>query len=202
MKIIGLTGGSGSGKGAVGKILATIGIPTIDTDAIYREMTETDSPCLRALVAEFGNDIISEPGTLNRKALAEIVFSGDGADERRASLNKISHKFILNETRRRLNEFSDQGYRFAVVDAPVLFESGFEKECEVILCVTADKDVRIARIMQRDHISESMALIRVDSQMSDDEIIARSDYLIVNNGDLKSLDISVKDTIRQIKMNK
>ncbi len=201
MKVIGLTGGSGSGKGVVGKILLALNIPTIDTDAVYREMTETDSPCLRALADEFGKDIITESGALNRAALAELVFSGKYSCKKRARLNEISHKFILDETRRRLSIYREQGYQLAVVDAPVLFESGFDKDCDVILCVTADRDVRIARIVARDCISEKMAEMRIDSQMLDDELEGRSDYVIVNNGDLLSLAAAVQDTVRQIKMN-
>ena len=87
MKVIGLTGGSGSGKGAVGKILNSLGIPVIDTDAIYREMTEAPCSCLSALEAEFGDSIITESGSLNRTALAELVFSSDDSEERRARLN-------------------------------------------------------------------------------------------------------------------
>ncbi len=199
MRIIGLTGGSGSGKGAVGRILATLNIPTIDTDAVYREMTESDSPCLRALAEEFGKDIISKSGALNRTVLRGLVFSGEGSDIRRARLNEISHKYILDETRRRLVVFEEQGYELAAVDAPVLFESGFDQECDLTLCVTADRDIRIARIIARDGISEEMAAMRIDSQMSDAELKQRCDYVIFNNGDIKSLEAAVIDTVRQIK---
>ena len=163
MKIIGLAGGSGSGKGAVGKIFADLDIPTVDTDAIYHEITSSDSPCLRALAAEFGAEVISGSGALNRAALAKIVFAGEGAESKRLRLNEITHKFILDEARGRLSELASRGYSLAAVDAPLLFESGFDAECDVIVSVIAPKDERIARIMQRDGITKEAAIARLES---------------------------------------
>ena len=202
MKIIGLTGGSGSGKGVISEIFATLDIPTIDTDAVYHEMTETDSPCLKALVDEFGEGILSESGTLNRTALAELVFSGKEAVAKRVRLNEITHKFILDETRSRLSKYKAIGYRFAVVDAPVLFESGFDKECDFIICVTADRELRIERITLRDRISKEKAEMRINSQIPEDVIASRCDYVINNNGDLESLRIAVHNAVREIELNK
>ena len=199
MKIIGLAGGSGSGKGEVGKIFADLDIPTIDTDAIYHEMTSADSPCLKALADEFGSGVISDSGALNRASLAKIVFAGDGAESKRLRLNEITHKFILDEARGRLRNFAAQGYSFAAVDAPLLFESGFDGECDVIVSVVAPKDERILRIMQRDGITKEAAIARLESQMSDEELASRSDYVILNDGNLESLQDSVKNTVDKIK---
>lgn len=199
MKIIGLTGGSGSGKGEVSKILAELNVPSIDTDLVYRELTSADSPCLRALSQEFGAGIISEDGSLDRTILAKLVFSGNGADERRKRLNQIAHSFILDQTRKKLRSYAELGYSMAIVDAPVLFESGFDKECDAVICVIADRDVRISRIVARDCISVDAAKMRIDSQMSDSELKGRSDYAIVNNGDLVALREAVMDIIGRIK---
>ena len=197
MKVIGLCGGSGSGKGAVSSIFDDLGIPSIDTDAVYREMTLGDSPCLRALAIEFGDEIISANGSLDRARLASIVFSGEGCDARRRRLNEIAHYFILEETRRRLKEYESLGCIAALVDAPVLFESGFDKECDKIICVLADKDTRVERIVARDGISRQAAKARINSQMSDEELISRCDYVIYNNCDLESL----KSSVLEIKNN-
>ena len=199
MKIIGLTGGSGSGKGEVSKILAELDIPSIDTDLVYCELTAADTPCLRVLSDEFGTGIISEDGSLDRATLAGLVFSGEGADARRERLNQIAHRFILDETRKRLRLYAERGYSMAIVDAPVLFESGFDKECDAVICVIADRDVRISRIVARDSLSEEAAKMRIDSQMSDSALKERSDYAIVNNGDLTALRKSVVDIIGKIR---
>ena len=184
MKVIGLCGGSGSGKGAVSSIFAEIGVPSIDTDAVYREMTLSDSPCMRALAAEFGREIINSLGGLDRARLASIVFNDPS---RLKTLNKIAHSFILDETRRRLAKYSDEGLPAAIVDAPVLFESGFDKECDEIICVVADKETRIARIMSRDGITLDAAEKRIASQMPDEILISKCDQVIYNNSDIESL---------------
>ena len=200
MKIIGLTGGSGSGKGAVSEILSELNIPSIDTDRVYREITAGDSPCLSALAAEFGDGIIAADGSLDRRRLSQLVFSGEGASERLVKLNEISHAFILRETENRLKALSESGYELAIVDAPVLFESGFDKRCDAIIAVIADRDTRIRRIVERDCISEDMAEKRINSQLSDDTLKRLCDYIIVNNADFDALKKSVIDTVDKIKL--
>ena len=98
MKVIGLCGGSGSGKGVVSSLFDRRGIPAIDTDTVYRELTSVDSPCNRVLSNEFGKEIISTDGSLNRKKLRTIVFTGDDSKLHLKKLNEITHKYILDET--------------------------------------------------------------------------------------------------------
>ena len=184
MKVIGLCGGSGSGKGAVSGIFAEIGIPSIDTDAVYREMTLSDSPCMRELRGEFGDEVVNSQGGLDRARLASIVFNDPSRLEK---LNKIAHSFILDETRRRLAAYSDKGCPAVIVDAPVLFESSFDKECDEIVCVVADKDIRTDRIMSRDRITRDAAEKRIASQMPDESLISKCDHVIYNNSDIEYL---------------
>ena len=150
---------------------------------------------------EFGKEIISTDGSLNRRALAKIVFTGEGADERLKKLNKIAHKFILDETRRRLEGYKSLGYKAAIVDAPVLFESEFDKECDIIISVIANKEVRIGRIMERDNIDRDSAEARIASQMSNDELISRSNFVIENNSDLSTLEKRVNEVAELILNN-
>ncbi len=198
MKIIGLCGGSGSGKGSACRIFSEFGIPCIDTDAVYREITSAPGECLTALQNEFGSEIITESGALNRKKLASIVFSGEDSCYRLARLNEITHKFILDETRRRLDNYRAMGAVAAIVDAPVLFESGFDRECDVLVFVAAERELRIARIMNRDGITREAAEQRINSQMSDAELISRCDYMIRNDRDLSYLKQEVKTVLKKI----
>lgn len=191
MKVIGLCGGSGSGKGMVSELFLLHNIPSIDTDAVYREMINNDSPCLRALTEEFGLEILSSDGSLDRKRLASMVFCGENSGERLNRLNVISHKFILDETRQRLSVLSEMGYKAALVDAPVLFESGFDKECDLTLCVVADRETRILRIMERDGLSREAAEQRINSQLSSAELISRCDLVITNDSNLDELNDEV-----------
>lgn len=191
MKVIGLCGGSGSGKGAVCEFFREKGILCIDTDLVYRDLTSRPGPLLQELKREFGKEIITDENTLNRKALAKIVFSSENSNEKLHRLNEIAHKYILDETRAMLRWQSADGAELSVVDAPVLFESGFDKECDIIISVIADKTTRISRIIARDGISAEQAEERISSQMCDDELVRRSNCVIHNNGSLDELKTTV-----------
>ena len=199
MRIIGLTGGTGAGKGTVAALFSKYNFAVIDTDAIYRSMTESPSPCLDALKNEFGDSIVKD-GALDRKALSALVFA-QGNKDKLDRLNEITHKFILDEVRARLQEIKSLGYAAALVDAPLLFESGFDSECDSILCITAEKNVRLRRIMERDGITYDKALARLSAQLDDSELISRSDFVISNDEDLDALECSVESVAKQILNN-
>lgn len=197
MKIIGLVGGTGAGKGTVSKIFEKYNFAAIDTDAVYHEITSSLTPCLIELRDAFGEGIITADGALDRRALAGIVFK-EGAENKRALLNAIAHKFVLDEVRKRISVLKEQGYAAVLVDAPLLFESGFDKECDSILCITAGKNVRMQRIVKRDGISGEMASSRIKAQLSDEELKSRSDFVIENDGDLDALILCVENTVPKI----
>ena len=198
MKVIGLCGGSGSGKGTVAKFFLDYGIPSIDTDAVYHGLTSKKTPCIEALAAEFGSEILNSDGSLNRRSLSKIVFRGDGSSVKREALNRISHKFVLDETRRMLREYESEGIRAAIVDAPLLFESGFNEECDLIISVIAEKNIRVARIVSRDGISESDAILRIEAQKSDQYLTERSDYVIENPKSFADVKRAVDEIVKKI----
>lgn len=157
MKIIGLCGRSGSGKGYVCGIFDEYGIPSVDTDALYRNLTKAgDSPAeLTKLISnEFGETVIAKDFSLNRRVLSGIVFSDP---EKLALLNKITHTYIIAESRRKLAELDGDGAYAAILDAPLLFESGFNTECDITACVISDEERRVRRIVRRDGISADAA---------------------------------------------
>lgn len=179
MKIIGLTGPSGSGKGYVCEILAAHGIPSVDTDAVYHSLLCPPSDCLDELRSTFGDSIITKAGTLDRRALADIVFSDKHSLEQ---LNSVTHKYILARTEVLLEDFRRQGAPAAVVDAPALFESGYNAHCDFVIAVTADLDVRLDRIIARDGLTKDAATRRINGQPADDFYISRATYTVRNNG--------------------
>ena len=181
--LVGLCGRSGSGKGYVSALFLCRGIPSVDTDEVYREMTgpaEELSPCMIALRDRFGEKVVCPDGSLDRAAMRALVFSGDG--EALSDLNRITHAYILDETRRRVQELYEAGFPIVLIDAPLLYESGFDAECARVLCVTAPEEVLIRRIMNRDGISEADALRRLAAQKSVAELEERADYVIENDG--------------------
>lgn len=180
--LIGLCGRSGVGKGYVCGLFAERGIPSIDTDAVYRTMTAPApelSPCMRELSEAFGESIVMPDHSLNRRAMSEIVFAPDGA-EARETLNRITHAHILRETMRLAEEYAAQGARFVIIDAPLLFESGFDRMCRFTVCVCASEDASVSRIIKRDGITEEAARARLAAQIPTDVLRQRCDFAIEN----------------------
>ncbi len=163
LKIVGLCGGSGVGKGYVGNMFSARGIPVIDTDAVYHDMISHSTECLKQITDVFGGGVLRSDGALDRSALSRIVFSDKSKHE---VLNAITHKHILAKTRQIIKELSAAGKKCVIVDAPMLFESGFDAECDMTLGVVADTDIRIGRITERDGISSERAAARISNQLS------------------------------------
>ena len=186
MLTIGLTGPSGAGKGTVASLFASYGILSIDTDKVYHDLLIPPSPCLDALAERFGREMLNPDGTLDRKALAAHVFAG-GNEAELSDLNRITHAFVLDVTRSICRELESQGCVGVFVDAPLLFESGFDKECDTTLAVLADPDLRLARIMARDGLTPAQAQARMSAQKSDAYYLEKAKYVIRNNGDTQSL---------------
>lgn len=191
MLVIGLTGPSGAGKGAVGTLLSEHQIPVIDADAVYHGLLAPPSPCLDALRERFGESILLPEGTLNRRALGAIVFSDPEALQ---DLNKITHGFVMAKIRKELDALRQKDTPAAVIDAPQLFEAEADKDCNVIISVLADKKLRLERITARDGIDAETALRRIEAQKNDEFFRTHSDYVLENNGNLDLL----RPQIRQI----
>lgn len=183
MKIIGLTGPTGAGKSTLCERFEQLGIPCVNTDDVYHILTSYPSACLDELKDRFGNSIINEDGSLNRKSLAKLVFEGDNSEKNLASLNEITHKYVWEKTNEILTQYINEGKRVAVIDAPALFSSDiFIGACDFIISVLCDKDIRLQRITARDNISTEQALVRINAQPDDSFFIENSDYYINNSG--------------------
>jgi len=178
---IGICGSSGSGKGYVCKLFSTYGFKWIDTDRVYRDLATPKSACVKELKECFGEDVLNSDGSLNRKSLSKIVFEGEGSQQRLDKLNKITHRHIKRETEQMISECEENGYRGALIDAPVLFESGFDKMCDITICVTAPRELKLKRIVNRDNITLEKAEARINSQLSDEELRKKCTYEIDNS---------------------
>lgn len=188
MKIIGLTGPSGAGKSTLCEKFNALGIPCINTDEIYHAITSKPSPCIDELKEKFGSAIINEDGSLNRKALAKIVFDGENKENNLANLNATTHKYVWEETNRILTEYMNKGKKAAVIDAPALFSSKiFIGACDLIISVLSPMESRIQRIVERDGISREQALARINAQPNDEFFIENSDYYIINSGTVEEM---------------
>ena len=198
MLTIGLCGQTGSGKSTVADFFLARNIPVIDADKVYRELTDSPSPCLDAIVRAFGSQALTEEGRLNRPYLREVVFASNDSSEKRALLNRITHAFVKEEIERRIRSFEAAGVDLLLLDVPLLFESGIDNLCDLLICVTADEKTRIARIVQRDTISEEQALQRIRTQIDAKTLINKTDFHIRNDSDRITLENQIKEILNKI----
>ncbi|MBP3391315.1 MAG: dephospho-CoA kinase [Clostridia bacterium] len=185
MKILGVTGGSGTGKTVVCRILKEQGGKIIDADVVSKKMQQKDGPAYHEIVAYFGPGIVGADGELDRKALGAIVFNDRGKMQ---VLNSIVHKYVSAEMKRRVEGYREQGdIPFVVLDVPIPIEDGFFDTCNTVWAVVANDDLRISRLMKRMMISEAEAVKRIAAQMSNREYSDLADCVIENEGDVEEL---------------
>lgn len=185
MRIIGLTGGIGSGKSTVSAYLREKKIPVVDADSISRQLTAPGSSLLPAVRILLGDKVFREDGKLNRQAVADIIFNDK-------ELLKSYEELITNETARRcleeLRQLDEQRrWKAAVLDAPLLFECGMQQYMDENWLVQADPETRIARVTARDGISREAICDRMQRQMSDEKKASLADVIIENSGSLEEL---------------
>ena len=179
MKVIGITGPIGSGKSYVGDIFEEYGFPRIDTDKVYHGLISKYTDTVKELESEFGKEIVRDDGSVDRKKLGDIVFSDK---QKLLRLNEITHKYVHIETTRLIEHYRAKSARAVIVEVPLMFESGFDKMCDEIICVVADDDVRIERIVKRNGISEKNAKNRIKNQKDNNFYIEKSTIVVYNNG--------------------
>ena len=188
MLTVGLCGGSGTGKSAAQADFALYGIPGLDTDLVYHALIAPNMPLTHELAETFGKQILTAEGAVDRTALSALVFGKiEECVQRRNELNRITHQAVLDECRGWLATQREKGAFAAIINAPLLFESGFHTECDLTVAVVAPREDRIDRIMKRDGISRLRAEQRVDAQLSDQFLLVHTDYYIENNGTREAL---------------
>ena len=186
---VGLTGGIGSGKSAVSELLAAHGAVVIDYDVLAREAVEPGSPGLQAIVERFGSEVIAPDGTLDRPALAAIVFADP---EALTALNGITHPAIWQLAAAREAEAGPDA--IVVHDNPLLVEMGAAEHCDVVVVVDVPEDVQIARLVISRGMPESDARARIATQASRQQRTGAADLVIDNTGSLDELAVIVGGT--------
>ena len=175
--ILGLTGGIASGKSEAAKHLSSLGAACIDADAISRAMTAPGGPLLPALREAFGDGIFDEDGSLNRRALADIVFADP---MQRRLLDSVTHPAIQKAMMDDVERYEDEGKPLVVLNVPLLFETGMDALCDETWLISLDRDKQIERLMERDGLTREQAVARIDSQMSLEDKEALATVIIDN----------------------
>lgn len=180
MKRIALTGGIGTGKSHVRAVFAALGVPTIDADTLARDVVAHGTPGFEAVVAKFGNGILTADGDLDRKKLGALVFADAAA---RRELEAILHPAIKGAIDQWFASL-DQGVQLAIADIPLLYEVGLDKEYDEVIVTACTAETQVKRIMARDSLDAAEAQRRLDAQMPIGEKVKRATYVIDTNGSL------------------
>ena len=190
MKVIGLTGGIGSGKSTVSQFLAELGAMIIDADKVGHEAFKPHTKAWREVVATFGKQIVAADGTIDREKLGTIVFSDD---EARAKLNQIMHPLIHDMVKAQLEEYEHQGIGVVILEAPLLIEAGWSSMTDEVWVTTASEATVLKRLRERMGLSKSESWARIRSQLPSEERIKHADVVIDTDRGLNELKAKVKE---------
>ncbi|MDA6071349.1 dephospho-CoA kinase [Flavobacterium sp. AC] len=188
-KVIGLTGGIGSGKTTIAKYFSAMGVPVYIADDAAKKVMQSES-IISQIKITFG-DSLFEDKVLNRAKLAEIVFNNA---DKLAQLNAIVHPAVKKDFELWLDE--NKKYSYVLYEAAILFESGRYKECDVIITVTAPEEIRIERVVKRDNTTREQVLSRMKMQWNDEKRISLSNF-VINNSNLK---IAKEEVVKILKI--
>lgn len=191
--ILGLTGGIGTGKSTVAKMLREKNIPVVDTDSISKEIIEYPE-IIEKIKAEISSKIFNNENKLDRKKLSEIVFENK---DKLKKLNEIMHPVILKKMWDEVEKLK-KDYKIIVVDIPLLFEINMENEVDKVLLIYSSKEIQIKRIMNRDGRSREEAIKIINSQMPLYKKREKSDYIIQNNDSLEKLKKNLDKVVQKL----
>ena len=182
MRIIGLTGGIACGKSTISATLAELGAIIIDGDALARELTVPNGVALPAIRQAFGDSVFLADGTLNRRALGQIVFSDKSALEQ---LDALMQPLLLEMITAGVDAARQAGAIACVLDMPLLYEKNLDSLCDRVWCAWLPENVQLERLIARDGFTREEALNRIHSQMPTDEKAARADIVIDTSGPIQ-----------------
>ena len=182
--VIGLTGGIGTGKSEAARHLVTLGARLIDADVVGHEAYRPHAEAWRRVVEAFGEAILGPEGEIDRRALGAIVFSDP---DQLARLNGIMHPLMAGMVQEKIDAFRETGSEAVVVEAALLFEAGWSSLVQEVWVTDSPVEVVVARLAQRNGMSEEEARRRIASQMSREERLERADFVIDNSKDVESM---------------
>lgn len=190
---VALTGGIATGKSRCAATFRAAGVPVIDADIVARDVVAPGTPGLAAITSRFGSAVLSPDGSLNREALGALVFADESA---RRDLEAIIHPRVYEAIG---SWFTSQSADLAVADIPLLFETGREGDFHVVIVAACRPDQQLARLMERNHLSEVQARARIAAQWPVTEKAARADYTIDTSGTLAETDARAASLLEELR---
>ena len=183
MKVIGITGSSGAGKSTICNLLdSKYEVEIINADKIAKELSKKGTEYLKSIVEKFGEEILKEDGELNRKKLANIIYS---SSKQREVINSCTFKYIKKEIQKRIKNSNKE---VIAIDAPLLFECGLHELCNTVIGIISKRELQIQRIVERDNISYIDAENRLNAQKDNDFYIENCNEIIENNNDISDIE--------------
>jgi dephospho-CoA kinase len=189
VRVIGLTGGIGSGKSTVSRMLAKLGAEIIDADELARAAVAPGTSALAQIIDRFGPEVLDENGALDRRLMARIVFNDERA---RNDLNRIVHPAVAERAVQEINARRERGVKTVVYDVPLLFETGLEGMFDSVIVVNVTPELQKSRLLGRDQLTDQEIDSRIAAQLPLSEKVKRATYVIDNSGLLT-------DTERQVR---
>lgn len=195
MDVYGLTGGIGSGKSAAAAIFEECGVPVVSADELSRIVVTPGSEGLAAVVAAFGEGVLTPDGELDRRKLGALVFKDPA---QRTRLESILHPRIRDSFQDVLTALEATGQTVVIYEVPLLFENNLEKQMKAVILVCAPDDQRIARVMARDRLTPDEVRVRMAAQMDDQTRRGRAQFVLENDGDLEHLREQVETLLARL----
>jgi len=189
--VIGITGGIGSGKTTVTRIIESYGYKVIYTDVLARDIANTDPRVKEKIIEIFGSEAYTADKLFNAKYISEIVFSFDDNGQHLDLLNSIIHPIVIDKMSSLVEMYEEQGEKLIFVESALIYEYNLEKGFDYILVVNADEETRISRAMKRSQENRNIIKQKNNLQMASDEKVQLADFVIENNGDENQLIESV-----------
>ena len=197
MKVIGLTGGIGSGKSTVSKLLAELGAVVMDADKVGHEVFQPYTEGWKDVVNTFGSGVLTDTDEINRKKLAEIVFNNP---EALSKLNQIIHPRAYDLVKSSLNDYRKQGVEVVVLEVVLLIEAKWTDLVDEVWVIVASEDTVVNRLKKQRGMSKEEILARISSQMSNDERVKYADIVIRNDDDIDKLKLKIKELWNNIEL--
>ncbi|MDO4903592.1 MAG: dephospho-CoA kinase [Limosilactobacillus sp.] len=195
-KVVGLTGGIASGKSTVSAMLQSVGFAVIDADMLAHRLQQPGQPGFERLVDQFGSQILTASGQIDRVRLGHMAFSNPAT---RDKLNQLMQPIIRETIHDQIASLKKAGAPVIILDVPLLFEQHYDDDCDMVVVVSLDQDTQLKRLEERNGYTRSEALSRINAQMPLAQKVEKADLVIDNNRDLKYLQSQVAQLVDQLK---